>query len=399
MQSHLLKLFILTCLSFAFSGLAGGALGVVWIHVQETFALTVSALGILVSVTTVGRLITSFGSGFLIGRFGIAAVLLVGMTVTMGSLFGFALAPGWGWFLAAGFLGGVGAGLTGTGINSFAATNFSSSRMNWLHAAFGVGATLGPTLIIFLVIDLGWAWRGSYVLFGVLGLMLVALFFITRREWRIQAADDDPGSATSSAPLNATLRLPVVWLLVTIFIVATGTELTTGQLTNSLLVEGRAIDPKIAGSWVSMYWGSLTVSRIVIGFVIDRVDNGMFLRLNMAGTVLGTVLLWSNVSMATSLIGLAIIGFTVAPFAPLMTSDTPRRVGLAHTANTVGFQFTGAGLGMALLPWLAGALAERFGFEVIPPFLFVAALLVFLLHELIVRREKRRLTAAPTLVR
>ena len=61
--------------------------------------------------------------------------------------------------------------------------------------------------------------------------------------------------------------------------------------------------------------------------------------------------------------GLALIGFAIAPFAPLMSSETPGLVGSAHTANAMGLQFTGASLGMALLPWLGGILAETLGLE------------------------------------
>ena len=72
-----------------------------------------------------------------------------------------------------------------------------------------------------------------------------------------------------------------------------------------------------------------------------------------------------------------------------MASDTPGRVGGAHTANAMGFQFTAASIGMAFLPWLAGVLAEALGLEVIPQFIFLIALVTFFLHETILWREVR----------
>lgn len=395
MQDNPLKLFILSCITFGVGGLSGGALGVLWIHIQAEYGLSLSALGVLVTVSTVGRLLTSFASGSLIGRFGIAWVMVAGMSLATLGMLGFALAPVWILFLVAGFMGGAGAGVLGTGINAFAAVNFSSSRMNWLHASFGVGATLGPIFVTFMVIDLGIAWQWSYILFAISRIILVVVFVITRHQWRIVSNVDQPNESPS-ARISDTLHVPIVWLLVLIFLVATGIEVTTGQFANNFLIEGRGIDPKTAGTWVSMYWASLTLSRFLVGFVINHVSNGLFLRLNMMGTMLGTVLMWSNLSPVVSFLGLVIIGFSVAPFAPIMTSDTPRRVGTAHTANAVGFQFTGGGLGIAFLPWLAGILAETVGLEIIPMFLFVIALLTFLLHELILRRETRAMI--PTLV-
>ncbi len=393
MQKDPLKLFLLSCTVFAVAGLSGGALGVVWIYVENDFQLSLSALGVLVSIATVGRLITSFAIGPLINRFGIAAMMIVGTSLAGVSLLAFALAPTWTFCMIAGFINGVSGGVMATGLNVFAAVHFSSRRMNWLHGSFGIGSTFGPFVVTTLVIDWGYAWQWAYVLFAAMRVLLVGMFIVTRHEWHIS---DAPTAETkkSSATLSQTLRLPIVWLMVATFTVATGMELVTGQFANSFLIGARSIDPKVAGAWVALYWGSLTMSRFLVGFVANRISSGMFLRLNMAGTMLGAALLWSNFSPMSSLLGLALIGFSIAPFAPIMFSDTPARVGQSHIANAVGFQFTGASLGMALLPWMAGVLAETQGLETIPQLLFVIALLTFLLHEAILRREVRH-PAAP----
>ena len=393
MQKDSLKLFILSCVVFGVGGLSGGALGVVWIYVERDFDLSLSALGTLVSIVTIGRLITSAASGSLVNRFGTAWTMIVGMGLAAVSMLGFALTPVWLFAMFVGFINGIGSGMMATGLNVFAAVNFSARRMNWLHGSFGIGSTLGPFLVTTLVIDWGAAWQWAYVLFAAMRVVLMGGVIITRHEWRITESQTK-GRQRASAAMGQTLRLPIIWLMALIFLVATGTELVAGQFANSFLIESREIDPKVAGTWVSIYWGSLTVSRFLVGFVIDRISNGMFLRLNMAGTMVGAGLLWSNFSPASSLLGLALIGFSIAPFAPIMFVDTPGRVGHAHTANAVGFQFTGASLGMAFLPWLAGVLAETQGLETIPQLLFVIALITFLLHEAILRRDVRH-PAAP----
>ena len=389
MQKDTRKLFILSCVLFSVSGLSGGALGVVWIYIERDFSLTLSALGTLLSIVTVGRLITSAASGLLISRLGTAWTIIIGMSLAGLSMLGFALTPIWIVGLFAGFTYGIGSGMLATGLNVFAAVNFSARRMNWLHGSYGIGSALGPLVVTTLVIDWGAAWQWAYVLFAVLRLVLIGLFIVTRHEWRIGEGRAKRGEK-SSAAIRQTLRVPMIWLMVCTFVVATGTELVAGQFANSLLIESRGIAPKVAGTWVSLYWASLTASRFLVGFVINRISNGAFLRLNMMATVIGAGLLWSNLGEASTLLGLMLIGFSVAPFAPLMFSDTPGRVGQVHTANAVGFQFTGASLGMAVLPWLAGTLAEAQGMEAIPMLLFVIALLTFLLHEAILRHEVRR---------
>ena len=155
------------------------------------------------------------------------------------------------------------------------------------------------------------------------------------------------------------------------------------------MIEARAIDAKTAGAWVSLYWASLTISRFVGGIIIARLGSLRFLRLNSLLMLVGAALLAADMGALVSLLGLACIGFAIAPFSPMLTADTPGRVGPAHVANAIGLQFTAASLGMALLPWLAGWLAETQGLEVIPRFVFVTALATLALHEAICLRERK----------
>ncbi len=387
-EDNRLKLYILACGVFVVGGISNSAIGVVWIYVQADFNVTLSALGALVTAATLGRILTSSSSGPLINRFGIASNMMAGMFLAAVSMLGFALAPSWPAVMLVAFGSGVGGGIMATGLNTFAAVNFSARQMNWLHGSFGIGSTIGPLLITTIVIDLGLDWRWAYLVFTLIRLVALLMFWLTRREWRIGEAKGN-AAASGHAKMRATLRLPLIWLMIGAFMMAVGTELVAGQFANSFLIEARSIDAKAAGAWVSAYWASLTLSRFFAGFILGRISNRLFLRLNSIGLMLGAGLLWLNLGPLSSLCGLALIGFCIAPFAPLMTSDTPGRVGQAHTANAIGLQFTGASIGMAFLPWLAGALAEQVGLEFIPQFVFLVALLTFFLHEAILWREIR----------
>ena len=89
-----------------------------------------------------------------------------------------------------------------------------------------------------------------------------------------------------------------------------------------------------------------------------------------------------------SFAGLALLGFALAPVFPLLISSTPARLGVADATNAIGFQVGAASFGIAILPGLAGALAERSTLEVIPPFLLTTAAIMFILHEVAVRAHR-----------
>lgn len=393
------KLWLLSCSIFAIGGLGAGVLGVVWIYIEADFGVTLSALGAMLTAATIGRTITSSVSGPIIGRYGIAPVMMGGAGIGFFSQLGLALSPSWPMFMIAALCHGFGSGVMGVGLNAFAAVHFNARRMNWLHGSFGIGSTIGPFLVTAIVIDFGIDWRWIYALFAGTRILMLLMFFLTRSQWRIsEAKSRDAAGAHFS--MRKTMRLPVMWLMVGAWLMATGNELVAGQYANSFLIEARSIEPKTAAAWVSVYWASLTVSRFVAGFIITRISNISFMRLNNFGVMIGAGLLWSDLSPLTSLMGLGLIGFSIAPFAPLMASDTPGWVGSAHTANAMGLQFTGASLGMALLPWLGGILAEAVGPEIIPRFVFLIGLVTFVLYEGIVWRDfKRPLVASPPIPR
>jgi fucose permease len=97
--------------------------------------------------------------------------------------------------------------------------------------------------------------------------------------------------------------------------------------------------------------------------------------------ICGAALLWWNISDTLSFLGFALIGFAVSPLFPVLTSNTPERIGAQHAADVIGFQLASVRLGLAAIPALAGVMAVAYGLEIVGPFLFVVAIVMFLLHE------------------
>jgi len=368
---------------FVLLGMAGALLGVAWPSMRGSFGLSLDAVGTLLVTGAAGYLVSSFSSGPLISRFGVGSLLMVSSIVAGVCLLGYSLAPVWWFLVLCGLFVGAGSGTIDAGLNTYFATNHSASLMNWLHACYGLGATLGP-IVMTAVISRGLPWRWGYAVAGLSYGLLALCLALTLRQWRLgvpsspQAA---PSSPTGEVRSRDTLRLPVVWFGILLFIMFTGIEIGAGQWPYSLFTEARGVAPTVAGMWVSVYWAALTVGRILLGVVVDRLGVVRTMRVCMLGVMMGCALMWWNVTDLVSFLGLALVGFAEAPLFPSLISDTPRRVGHAHAPNAIGFQVAAAGLGVAVLPGLAGVLAERWGLEIIGPFLFVAAVAMFILHE------------------
>lgn len=388
------RLLILSYLGFITIAIPAGALNVAWLYIEADFDLTLGALGVLLTTRSIAPLFVSFNNGAIIARIGIGQFLLLGYIIVAAGLLGFALAPSWNLLLVAGILGGFGGSAIINGLNTFVASNYSSSRVNWLHASFGLGTTIGPLLVVTTVIDMELAWQWSYAIMAIAPIVMAIMVFATCSKWTL-LSDMSNLQKQKAKPLGSmrqTLRRPIVWLGVAVFFFATSNELSAGQLTNSLFVEGRGYDAKMVGTWISIYWLTFTVGRLFSGVIVDRVDHSVFLRINMIGTLLGAALMWLNLGQPWSLAGLMIMGFTMAPVAPTLFSDTPKRVGPEQAPHAIGLQSLGANLGLALPPALAGVLAEAIGMEVIGLFIVVVAVITIILFEFLLAYERHTTT-------
>jgi fucose permease len=134
--------------------------------------------------------------------------------------------------------------------------------------------------------------------------------------------------------------------------------------------------------WISVYWASLTIGRIIFGIVVSHVNVDVLLRTCMGFAIVGTVLVALNVA---PLLALALMGLVLAPIFPSLIATSPGRFGPEHTADAIGLQVAAAVLGGALLPAVVGVLAARLGLEVVGPCLVLLACVLFGLHEVLIR--------------
>jgi fucose permease len=385
------RILLIAYLGFIVIGIPGGTLNIAWRYIQADLNLTFSALGTLLITTSVGGLFVSFYSGSIISRMGIGRFLLAGCVLCLTGYTGFVSASSWTVLILSGILLGFGTSSLINAFNTFVATNFRSSHMNWLHASFGIGSTIGPLIVTLLVIDSNRPWQSAYILIIAAFMTLIILILLTRNHWTVPDATQQQSKAdTQVVPLHATLRLPAVWLAIGIFFFATGTEISTSQLTNTLFVDGRGYDAKIVGTWISTFWLCFTASRTLTGFFIDRVDYRIFLRLCMAGTMLGGMLIAVNIAPPVSFAGLLLMGITLAPIAPTLFSNIPQQMGMNHALNAMGFINAGAGLGLAFPPALASRMSELVGLEFIPPFLVIMTIITLGLHEWLLYRQNQK---------
>ena len=177
-----LGLILLAFIAFIALGMPDGLNGVAWPSIRTSFSLPLDALGMLLFAGVAGYLVSSSSSGFMIARIGVGKVLAISCALTGAGLIGYTLVPAWWMMVVLGVVAGLGAGAIDAGLNTYVAANFGAGIMQWLHASYGVGITLGPIIMTFALTSLS-SWRAGYAVVGIIQLILAAVFVATLPLW------------------------------------------------------------------------------------------------------------------------------------------------------------------------------------------------------------------------
>ena len=223
-------LVVLAFVAYVSLGLPDGLLGVAWPSMRASFGLPLDSLGGLLVSYTVGYLSSCFFAGRLVERLRLGRLLALSTLFAGGALVGYGVAPGWWVVVVLGVAAGLGGGGIDSALNIYVAANHGERKMQWLHAVYGVGATLGPVIMTLAIGSLG-SWRWGYIMVGRLELGLAVCFALTVSRWeratgpaREATAAGEGRQSHDVVPILSTLREWRVWLSMFLFFVYMGIE-------------------------------------------------------------------------------------------------------------------------------------------------------------------------------
>jgi len=375
---------VLAYVGFISLGLPDGVNGVAWPSVRSSFSVGSGALGFISITLGTGYILSSLFAGTLVGRLGVGGVLAGSTALAATGLAVHAIAPRWVPFVSGAALVGLGSGAVDAALNAFVARTYASKHVNWLHACYSIGATLGPILMATAIQRLG-SWRVGYAAVAVLLAALGAGFMATSSGW---------GSPSPSPPrpignVAGTLRHPLARLQLAVFFIYTGLEVVLGQWAYTVLRDFRRVPEGAATAWTASYFGAIAVGRVLTGFVVGRFGTDRTARAGTWAAALGVALFAFGPIDAVRGPGLVLAGLGLAPVFPCLMSRTPARVGDALAPNAIGFQVSLATVGAAVLPALGGLLVAVQGIAAVSTEALGLSLLLVLLHEAILARSRK----------
>ena len=377
---HLLLAIIY--LSFISLGLPDALLGAAWPNIYVDLQTSVSYAGIIFMIISAGTVVSSLMSDRLTYHLGTGKLTAISVGMTAIALFGFSTSNSFLMLCLWAVPYGLGAGSVDASLNNYVALHYEGYHMSWLHCMWGVGATVGPYVMGYMLSG-GHSWTSGYRIIAMLQVGLTLVLFLSLPLWkeRRNVKNGEEAATGEVLSLGEVLKIPGVKEIMVTFFCYCALEQTTGLWASSYLVMYKGVAPDMAASFASMFFIGITVGRAVNGFMTLKFNDNQLIRLGQMIVAAGILAMLLPLGNTVSLVGFVLIGLGCAPIYPCIIHSTPENFGADKSQAVIGVQMASAYVGNIVMPPLFGVIAEHITIWLLPVYLFVILLFMYFMHK------------------
>ena len=411
-------LLLMIYLAFVSLGLPDALLGSAWPIMYQEFAVPVSYSGTVFMIICGGTILSSLNSEKLNRRFGTGKITAISVFLTAIALFGFSISHSFLMLCLFAIPYGLGAGSVDAALNHYVALHYSSRHMSWLHCMWGLGASVGPYIMGF-VLQRGEPWNRGYLIVSIIQFTLAIILFCSLSLWKKNPEELKENAASTAkqeapkqeapkqeapkqeAPKQRALSLKEVFAIpgakesLASFYGYCALEQTVGLWAGSFMVLALGMEEKLAASYVALFYFGITFGRFLSGFFTMKWKDEQMVLGGSAIVFFGIFLLFTPWSKALVLPALILIGLGCAPVYPSVIHSTPYNFGVEHSSALIGAQMAAAYVGTLIMPPFFGVLGRSFSMKLFPYYsMFLLLFMVFTYRRMLqvtkkARREKR----------
>ena len=370
-------------LAFISLGLPDSLLGSVWPTIYQEFNVPVSYAGAIFMIISAGTIFSSLQSDRLTKSLGTGKVTAFSVLMTAVALFGFSISHSYWMLVLWAIPYGLGAGSVDASLNNYVALHYKSHHMSWLHCMWGVGASIGPYIMSFALVN-GQTWNMGYRYISLIQVALTIIIMLSLPLWKKRPVISDIQEAENGKDKVLTLKeifnIPGAKQLMLMFFCYCALEQTAGLWASSYLVLQHGFDLEVATSYGSLFFIGITVGRAISGFITMKLNDRQMIYLGQVIILIGIILMCLPFGHQVALIGLIIIGLGCAPIYPCIIHSIPINFGKDKSQAIIGVQMASAYIGNLLMPPLFGIIANHISVIAFPIYLLLILIVMVVMH-------------------
>ncbi len=377
--------------AFISLGLPDALLGSAWPIMHAQMNVPLSYAGIVTFTIAMGTVVSALMSDRLTLKLGAGRVTAISVGMTALALLGFSLSTEYWMLLVFAIPYGLGAGSVDAALNNYVALHYSSRHMSWLHCMWGVGASIGPSIMGAVLTAGEAAWPMGYRIVGCIQVALTGVILLSLPLWKGRtAADSADDVPVKPMPLKELVALPGAKEVMITFFCYCALESTAGLWASSYLAFHHGLNEETAAACAALYYIGITVGRALNGFIAERFTDTRLTRIGFVLMAAGMLTLLLPSGEIAAMAGLIVLGMGCAPTYPCIIHATPIRFGREKSQAFIGVQMASAYMGSTLMPPVFGLIANHISVGLYPAYMAVILLLMVLMHERVVQATEKK---------
>lgn len=374
-------MLIVIYFSFISLGLPDSLLGSAWPVMHVFLNVNIAYAGILSAISSIFTMFSSLLAFYMNKKFGTGKTIAYSTLLTSFALFFYSVSTSFLLLIPLSCALGFGGGAIDAALNNYVSLNYKSKHMSFLHACWGVGATLGPIILSFGLSESNY--QMGYRIISIIQFFLAIIQFASiskfdavENEYKeIKKEDTAKGKITGKiflACLSFFLYCAVenslfIWIA-TFFV----NHIQTGNVTGAHAT--------------SMFFFGITGGRLLSGFISDKIGSKKMIYIGCAIAILSGVGIALSNNVILSMIIFLIAGIGFGPIFPSMMYRTPKRFGIENSSKIIGRQMASASAGSLVGPPLMGLLILNVSYYFIPLLIGLMGLLLVFVNTIIEKK-------------
>jgi len=389
-MSSILLIFIY--LAFISLGLPDSLFGSTWPQIHESLNVDISYQGIITMIISFGTIVSSLFSDKLLRKMKPYTIIVLSTFLTALALFGFSISTKFYHLIIFSIPYGLGAGAIDSTLNNYVALNYTSKHLNFLHGFWGIGTIIGPNIMSLVLLN-STNWNKGYLIVSLIQFSISIILFLSIPIWKKTQTINEENGKEEVIPNKLTLieklKIKNVIYVLLGFFGYCAMEATMFNWTSSYLFFKYNLTESIAARLGSLFFIGLTSSRILSGFISNKFSDKTYLRIGMITLLIGLIIfsLPFNIPYITY-IGVIISGFGAGPIYPMIIHLTPLNFTKENSQAIIGLEMASAYFGSTFMPPLFGIIASKISIKLLPFYLFIFFIIMFIMIELLNKQTK-----------
>ncbi|KAL9529457.1 Bypass of stop codon protein [Sphaerulina musiva] len=383
--------------SFAVMGLNDATYGAIIPYLQPFYSLRYAIVSLIFLSPFIGYTLSAVLNNAIHLKFGQRGVAFVGPLCHLLAYIINAVHPPYPVLVISFILAGFGNGLLDAGWNAWIGAMLNANEiLGFLHAFYGLGATIAPLIATAMITraDLPWYyWYYCMIGFAVaeLAISLYAFWEDTGAKFRERNArtSDETGSRLR----EATMKMPaarITWLCAMFLLGYVGVEVALGGWIVEFMIKVRDAEKFAAGMSATGFWLGMTVGRVILGFVTPRIGEKLSIMIYLPIAIGLQLLFWLVPQFYVSTVAVALQGFFLGPCFPAAVVACTKLLPKHLHVSSIGFAAAFGGSGGAIFPYAVGAIAQAKGVQVLQPIILALMAVIWGLWVMLPRMNKKQ---------